>query len=310
MQLLPAYFYRTTLLTLDDDTLFSSTIAALLAQDFAVKTFNSPEKLLDYIASYQRPQLNKQLIRDCSEHDHYDTAQHSLVDIDITALHTHAGSTAKQDEISIIISDYDMPNMCGVDVFKQLTHIPAKKILLTGAADQQIAIDAFNANVIDRYIRKDNTHIAQEIKKHVHMLVKDYFNEQSRPLLNHLEAHKTSPLTDPVFVTFFNQWCQENHIKQFSLIDKNGSYHVIDQNHQSLYFILHTDSSLDAFMELNDEETEAAHHLTRIADRSVIPFFGIGVDSWNVEVKDWDNYLHAAQTIPGREKYYWCVVKG
>lgn len=308
MQHLPAYFYRTTLLTLDDDTLFSSTISTLLSQDFQVKTFSSPQQLLEYVATHQQPQTNRHLIRDCSEHDQYDTAQHSLVDIDVTALHTHMRNPAKQDEISIIISDYDMPEMCGVEVFKRLTHLPAKKMLLTGAADQQIAIDAFNANVIDRYIRKDNTNIAQEIKKHAQMLANDYFMEQSKPLLNHLEAQRPSPLTDHLFADFFRRWCHENKIKQYCLIDKNGSFSVIDQHLKEHYFILHTDTSLNAFMELNDDEDNATEQLARIKDRSAIPFFGVGVDSWEIEPNHWAKHFHDAQTLQGSEKYYWSKV--
>ncbi len=308
MQHLPAYYHRTTLLTLDDDALFSSTIAALLAQDFQVKTFQSPEQLLQYVATYQAPQANKQLIRDCSEHDQYDTAQHALVDIDITALHAHTKHPNKVDEISIIISDYDMPGMCGVDVFKQLTHLPAKKILLTGAADQQIAIDAFNANVIDRYIRKDSITIAQDIRKHVQMLSSAYFMEQSKPLLNHLEAHRPSPLTDHLFADFFRQWCQEHRINQYSLIDKNGSFCVVDHQQKQHYFVLHTDASLDAFIELNDEEANIEQYLEQITRRDAIPFFGIGVDSWDIEPDSWGKYFHTAQTLQGREKYYWSVI--
>lgn len=308
MQHLPAYYYRTTLLTLDDDTLFSSTISALLAKDFQIKTFQAPSQILQHLANYQRPTASKHLIRDCSEHDHYDTAQHTLVDLDITALHAHTSHPAKHEEISIIISDYDMPEMCGVDVFKQLAHIPAKKILLTGAADQQIAIDAFNANIIDRYIRKDSPSIAQDIKKHVEMLTAAYFMDQSKPLLNHLEAQRPSPLTDHHFADFFRRWCQENRISQYTLIDKNGSFCVIDQAQKEHYFVLHTDASLNAFVELNDDEDEAAHHLARITDRSVVPFFGVGINSWDVEPHHWHKHLHTAQELQGREKYYWSVV--
>lgn len=308
MQHLPAYYYRTTLLTLDDDPLFTTTITTLLGNEFQVKSFAKPEELLQYLAQYQQPPASKNLVRDCSEHDHYNTAQHTLVDVDITALYQQTMMQNNINEISVIVSDFDMPEMNGVEVFKRITHIPAKKILLTGGSNQEIAIDAFNDNIIDRYIQKNSFNIADEIRKQARILAAAYFIDQSKPLLHHLEARRPSPLTDIHFADFFQRWCLENHINEYTLIDKNGSFCVRDKHQNERYFIVHTDDSLNDFIELNDEGEVAANHLADIQARATIPFFGAGIDSWEIEAKHWHQHFHPATHLQGRTAYYWSVI--
>jgi hypothetical protein len=40
----------------------------------------------------------------------------------------------------------------------------------------------------------------------------------------------------------------------------------------------------------------------------MVPFFGIGQESWNVDVKEWKDYFYPSKLISGRENYYWTIV--
>ena len=58
------------------------------------------------------------------------------------------------NEVSVVVADYSMPEMNGLEFFKQIKDIPAKKILLTDNNDYQLAVDAFNQGLIDKFILK------------------------------------------------------------------------------------------------------------------------------------------------------------
>lgn len=62
----------------------------------------------------------------------------------------------KKEKVSVIISDQRMPNMTGVEFFRESlkTHPLAVRILLTGYADIESVIDAINAGQIYRYVTK------------------------------------------------------------------------------------------------------------------------------------------------------------
>jgi len=62
----------------------------------------------------------------------------------------------EKNEISLIISDQRMPDMTGSELFAKVheTKPLIKKILLTGYADINAAIDAINKGSVNRYFSK------------------------------------------------------------------------------------------------------------------------------------------------------------
>ncbi|MGS5085212.1 response regulator [Hydrogenophaga sp. A37] len=58
------------------------------------------------------------------------------------------------------VVDYAMPGTDGLKVLKTLLDWPGSRILLTGQADEQIAIQAFNQGLIDQFIAKQTADIA------------------------------------------------------------------------------------------------------------------------------------------------------
>ena len=59
--------------------------------------------------------------------------------------------------------DYSMPALNGLQTLQALDPWPASRILLTGRADEQIAVGAFNAGLIDQYIPKQSRDITQRL---------------------------------------------------------------------------------------------------------------------------------------------------
>ena len=101
-------------------------------------------------------------------------------------------------------------------------------------------------------------------------------------------------------------YCSINPILiEYYLIDKNGSYLVIDENNVRYNFVIHTDKSLENFINEIEGEVKAKEYLNDIVARRKIPFFGIDRESWKVDVEHWKSYFLEANTLNGRENYYW-----
>lgn len=56
----------------------------------------------------------------------------------------------------ICIVDYSLPAMSGLDVLSRLSEWPGVRVLLTGRADEQIAVSAFNRGLIDLFLPKQS----------------------------------------------------------------------------------------------------------------------------------------------------------
>jgi putative two-component system response regulator len=62
----------------------------------------------------------------------------------------------RQEEIAVIVSDHNMPEMTGIELLSRVRTISpdTTKILLTGMTDFQIAVDAINTGEVFRFILK------------------------------------------------------------------------------------------------------------------------------------------------------------
>ena len=74
-----------------------------------------------------------------------------------------AVSTARYELAQICVVDYAMPGTDGLRVLNTLLDWPGSRVLLTGQADEQIAIQAFNNGLIDQFVPKQTTDITRHL---------------------------------------------------------------------------------------------------------------------------------------------------
>jgi CheY-like chemotaxis protein len=67
--------------------------------------------------------------------------------------------TARFELTRVCVVDYSMPAMSGLRVLSELTNWSGSRILLTGRADEQLAVSAFNRGLIDQFIPKQSPEI-------------------------------------------------------------------------------------------------------------------------------------------------------
>lgn len=84
-----------------------------------------------------------------------------------------------EEDIVLVISDQRMPKMEGTELLRKINELKpkCKKILLTGYADVNAAIDAINKGAVDKYLSKPWDD--EEIVKTVENLIRRYDNELS-----------------------------------------------------------------------------------------------------------------------------------
>lgn len=135
---------------LDDDADYLELMALLLAPEWHVRFFLRPHACLAYMRQEQQAWA-----ADCAR-------QETLVDLwrqgrslVMQLLRYWARNPDRHSLTHVGVSDHIMPGLTGLELFDQLRGAwPGARLLLTGQADERVAVDAFNHGLIDQYIPK------------------------------------------------------------------------------------------------------------------------------------------------------------
>ena len=309
MKTFSIFNYPSTIVWVDDDALFLKAISRSLSKKYILKTFSNPTESLNFFKNYTPLLSSMQFLRGCVENEDYETAEHMPVDLNSAALSGIRRHPERNNEISVIVVDYNMPGMNGLDLCREIKNLPMKKILLTGEAEYAQAVSAFNEGIIDKFIKKDNPALFTEMHTYIDTLMQQYFKDSTQALAAYMETDQCRPISDPIFISFFQNWCKENNIREYYLMDKQGNFCVVDEENEVSYFIVHTDETLSAFVNVYNDNEKTANLIDSVSKREKIPFFGVGNDAWQVEIEDWHSHFYIPNKLEGREKYFWRVIK-
>ncbi len=94
----------------------------------------------------------------------------------------------QDDPYAVVVSDMRMPNMDGIQLLKQLaeTHPQTLRIMLTGNADQQAAIEAVNQGHVFKFLTKPCA--VDELKETLDIALQHYRREQQKVVSSQHQA--------------------------------------------------------------------------------------------------------------------------
>mgnify|MGYP006144970183 FL=1 len=146
---LPLYHRSGSLLFLDDDLDYLEMLGMVLPSHLQVELFSRPsgfaERMRDEPARWEADAgMHLQMI------ERWRRGQSLIPQV----LRYWAGSTDRYQLAQVCVVDYAMPGTDGLKVLTTLLDWPGARVLLTGQADEQVAIQAFNSGLIDQFIPK------------------------------------------------------------------------------------------------------------------------------------------------------------
>ncbi len=149
--LLPLFKTQPTIVFIDDDERLLQTLNNCFAHKYKIITFSDPIKALQYLQSIEQIKQNKfNLV------ENKDVLLNFYNDVLLTQINfddINKFIPIINQQISLIIVDQNMPEISGLEICKQITN-NIKKILLTGSDDLNLAIEAFNQQIIHAHIKK------------------------------------------------------------------------------------------------------------------------------------------------------------
>ena len=143
---------------LDDDPDYLEMLALVLPRHWHVKLFVRPAECINYLQQeppfWEADTWNQQQLV-----DQWRGGKPLIPQI----LAYWSKYTERYALTRVCVFDYSMPGMDGLQALSELADWPGSRVLLTGQADEEVAVRAFNRGLIDQFIAKQTPDISRRL---------------------------------------------------------------------------------------------------------------------------------------------------
>lgn len=302
---IPCCIFHTKLLILDDNKDFIEGVQFALSsknKSIGITNINAARDIIFENKNW----VNKLLGNGVSRAFDTDSTKFA-VEMDISSLHKVIYDPNRFNHIAILIIDYDMPDMNGLNFIRSLGNHRLKIIMLTGKAGQDTVIKAFNDNEIHRYVSKGEPDYLQIISKYVGELENEFFIDFSKFLLDSLKSETEIFDTSP-FQNIFHQVVQENNIVEYYLLDESGSFLLLDATAENqIWLLVKSKNDMRLFYELAVEDPDTpAYVIKKLKNQEAFTHFKTEEES-HFGAKYWN--LIDCKPLDEKKEFYYAILK-
>jgi CheY-like chemotaxis protein len=305
---LPIYQHPSLTVLVDDSPNFLQSLTFQLDPTLPRKRFTCPKRALAWLREQRWSTLPPAPLL-CDNVDAYPrlTQQHA-VGMNLEHICRVCEQPERFMSPSVLVVDYSMPGMNGIEFCAALQGTPYKIILLTGTADDRVAIAAFNSGLIHRYIQKSDDNALERLSIEIAALQRSYFKSQSDALLGMLPLDDFSFVSDPAIERLFREITLRYKTVEHYLYTEPPGMLLYDKNGLSRLLVIATERTMNAHYEVAIDNGAPPSLLTALQERRVIPYFGSGDGMYSPAIGGaWYKFTRSAQIYWGLEKYYWAI---
>ncbi len=301
---IPPFYFPTTVFFVDDSIDFLANLSLRLDSNLAFQLYDLPETALQILNGESNSSSPVESFFSRYMHADYLTQSHHVIDINLDKVHREVYNDARFEQVSVVVVDYDMPSINGLEFCRRIKNPAIKKILLTGKADEKIAVQAFNQGLIDRFILKQESNVSTILNQSIVELQHLYFRQVERVLADALSIGKHAFLRDSAFVEKFREICAEQKIVEFYLCCDPEGMLMVDERGGSFLLLIPNDDELQGEYEIAFEQGAPDELLDVLKSGRVIPYFWQTGGHWAPDCTDWRKFLYPATEFKGESRWY------
>lgn len=315
--LIPCCYYPTNIVMIDDDVDYVDVLSGQLKQATQEgrlkaklgRAFTNPSETLHYLNEEVEP---RPFIHRCMQLPGSADLSHHAINVNLSEIYREVFNTKRFDEISTLIVDYSMAGMDGLELCSHLQDDNIQKILLTGAADEALAVRAFNDGIINSYLCKQAPKAFESLLNLIHEAQWRYFSRLTRLLIGTMMKRPKFPIAwqDPTFVQFFKNLLKERDCCEFYLFETVGSYFILDSNAKvSALFTQNLDQQTAYFWEVQDApEFFGPNLIEEVKNHNKIFCFSVDKEKSEENINKWKSFLRPATEIRGLNTFHYAIV--
>lgn len=143
---------------LDDDPDYLEMLAMVMPRHWNIRLFVRPAQCIRHVLreprQWEQDRWNQQLLVDL-----WRQGKPLIPQI----LAYWARATERWALTHVCVVDFSMPGMDGLQVLSELVDWPGARVMLTGQADERVAVGAFNRGLIDHFIPKQTPNVSLQL---------------------------------------------------------------------------------------------------------------------------------------------------
>ncbi len=304
---LPVYSYPTLTVLIDDSRSFLDSLAFQLNPRIGYKIFHDTRETLDWLHDAQRYAAISDPIYAKSDELSQFFERHSA-SIDLSRIYHIAMNRQRFSLPTVLVVDYAMPRTNGLELCQAVQGLPCKKILLTGQADEKVAVEAFNRNLIDRFIKKQDPNALNRLEEEIVRLQKDFFNERTSTLKDLLLDETYSFLSDPAMGSLVARIGSRYRFVEHYLFPHPSGILFFDIRGKATLMVIETAAGLISHAEIAEDQNAPPELLSALKAFRLVPFFSDTSGMYSDAIShDWLSYCLPPQICHGRQDYYWAL---
>ena len=303
------FHFPTTVAFVDDSLQFLSNLSLQLDSRLAFRLFQSPfAALVALNGASQAPPAAERFFSLYRHRGDKSVSRH-VIDVSLDMIHREVHNEHRFEQVSVVVVDYDMPEIDGLEFCRSLKNRAIKKILLTGKADEQTAVRAFNEKTIDRFIRKQDDDVMTQLNRAIADLQREHFEQVEHMLADALSVGSHLFLRDPAFAERFGEISLGLGIVEHYLCCAPDGILMLDMGGAAHLLIVQTEDMMRGHYEIAYDQEAPEELLARLRGGRALPYFWKTAGHYSPIYQDWESFLHPASEFKGRNWYLYTVVK-
>jgi CheY-like chemotaxis protein len=303
---LSPYFHPTTICLVDDNESFLRSLSLELPRSWACQTFTDPAAALAYL---NEPPALAPLVDRCFTLDPPNQSE-ALIHLDLNLVEQEINQPERFSRVSVVVVDYAMPSMNGLELCKGIKDPYIKKVMLTGVADEKLAVEAFNAGLINRFIPKHGANATATTLNHIDELQHEYFNQYTARLRSALAIDPPKFLVDATISGWVEKFMRDQQLVEYYLVDEPPGLMLLRSNGSVLRLLILQREDVAAQLAFANLHKAPAEVIKAITEHRVAGLFSgdSPEDYFDAEPYPWRDNLVTLSHINGDVDWYLGVV--
>lgn len=305
------YYHPTSVLLLDDDAGFIANLMLNLDGTFNYIKQTVPSLAIQYINSNSTLSSNNQKYAQLNfSSDQADPATQATeikINIQLKTIHEKIYDPNRFNMLSSIIIDYHMPHITGLEVCHAIRKDSAiRKIMLTGNTEFDSAIHAFNNNLIQKYIVKNNKKMIPTINEVLISESQLFFASQTESLYKSITTLTKTCLDKAYYHQLFTQCYYSANAVEYYLLDIYGSSVFIDEQANVSYLIIMPDKQFDNLYNIL-LQYDAPITLLDLVKKKTAPYL-YSKEDYDISPLNWESKMIPFKPLDSQQKYFFCYL--
>ena len=307
--LLPIYQHPVSVVLVDDNQSYLDSIIFQLDSKLAFMTFTDTQAAIDYIKNVcQHHQADSTRPIHVGYDDETSSLERRNATIDLNEIYFSVLNKQRFNLPAVVVVDYAMPKINGLQLCEALQDLPCKKIMLTGQADERVAVEAFNNKLIDQFIKKNDPLALDRLEQAINTLKNAFFAEQTSTLKDLLTRHTYAFLADTAIALLVEQLYHRYGFIEHYLFPNPAGILLVDMHGMPKLMVVETEDSLMAHHEMAQHQNAPAELLAALKAHEIVPFFSDSEGVYDVSIRDrWHSYCQPSKICKGAQNYYWSI---